>query len=558
MENEINQTVLDYLEENKISIKIDKEYNKIILRTKDIVIDAEILKKILYNDKVSKKSDHDYCYYVTPSCRFYIDSNNEDIDLNYTYLLNKYKENISSLYRFILIFRELVEDKKVNIRETNFTKYNTDEIKVFTKFILYCINNKREIEYDKFIYVKYFDLNRFMEIRQKKAFPEKNEKNSKIIELMENFEEIFKIFDEIYDTGIFSEIDDIIEYNKNESNILFITQKENNFKLQIIKKDCFTDIIDLIKKIKKVFKDIEIVLLVNESIDEFFTLFKEGFINNLIIKNPNNKNLFMLKNNKDLFIYYDNEVENNYQIIEKQFNYIQKYIKDYFETLYLVFNINYKIHKIKITLDLSNFGFFIKDKVMQNYFTLSEYNEEKLYYSIYLYSKNNRLCYDLFCSLNQYSEINKILSLWIDYGNKKEINDLNSLILINGFELMLKLSLISLENPNLKYNKIILQVDLNDNYYNKFNEALNKVNVGFHTKNIYYVKSLSNYMDENKIIPTTSFTSYIKREFQMLTPFFQFVFKKRPILNKKPILLQISYFLSYKLNVYGIKNELDK
>ena len=27
MENEMNQTVLDYLEENKISIKIDKEYN---------------------------------------------------------------------------------------------------------------------------------------------------------------------------------------------------------------------------------------------------------------------------------------------------------------------------------------------------------------------------------------------------------------------------------------------------------------------------------------------------------------------------------------------------
>ena len=56
----------------------------------------------------------------------------------------------------------------------------------------------------------------------------------------------------------------------------------------------------------------------------------------------------------------------------------------------------------------------------------------------------------------------------------------------------------------------------------------------------------------------TKFTPYIKREFEMLTPFFQFVFKKRPILNKKPILLHISYFLSYNLNVYGIKNELDK
>ena len=100
-------------------------------------------------------------------------------------------------------------------------------------------------------------------------------------------------------------------------------------------------------------------------------------------------------------------------------------------------------------------------------------------------------------------------------------------------------------------------MDENNKYLKEFEEALKNKSVGFHTKNIYYVKSLSDYMKEDKIIPTSTFTSYNKRGFNDLIPFFQFVSKYKD-LNKKPILLQISYFLSYNLNVYGINNELDK
>ena len=109
------------------------------------------------------------------------------------------------------------------------------------------------------------------------------------------------------------------------------------------------------------------------------------------------------------------------------------------------------------------------------------------------------------------------------------------------------------------YSKIILQINQNDSQSEKeFNEALKKINVMFHTKNIYYVNSLADFIDENKIIPTTTFTSYIKRGYDTLFPFFNYIYRKQPLLNKKPIILQVSYFLSYKLNVYGLNNELDK
>jgi hypothetical protein len=64
--------------------------------------------------------------------------------------------------------------------------------------------------------------------------------------------------------------------------------------------------------------------------------------------------------------------------------------------MYLVFNKDYKIHKVKIGKNLNNFGLYIKDRVEQNYFNINEYKEEKGNYSLYLYSKDNTLCFDIF------------------------------------------------------------------------------------------------------------------------------------------------------------------
>ena len=239
-------------------------------------------------------------------------------------------------------------------------------------------------------------------------------------------------------------------------------------------------------------------------------------------------------------------------IVINQINDIKKILPDYFECLYLLFNVGHKFHKIKITLDLSWFIYFIKDKAYQNYFTLNEYNEEKKFYSIYLLSKNNRLSYDIFSIL--YPNISIILQQWLDYGNKQCIDNTDSLILINGYDLMLKSTKIPVKKY---YNKIIMQIDMYDKN-KEFYEALEKINIEFHTKKIYFVNELSEYLDENKIIPTKSVKTYNKRGFNLLVPLFTYIHKKQPILNKKPIILQISYFLSYILNVYGFDNELDK
>ena len=119
--------------------------------------------------------------------------------------------------------------------------------------------------------------------------------------------------------------------------------------------------------------------------------FKEYYISILIIKNTNNKNILMLSNkNKDIFIYYDyDEIKSSELLIENEFVFINKYLSDtnYFENLFLVFNKDYKIHKIKIGKNLSNFGFYIKDRVEQNYFNINEYKKERGNYSIYLYSE---------------------------------------------------------------------------------------------------------------------------------------------------------------------------
>lgn len=555
MEEAINEKIKEYFTQKKLPIELKTDYKKGIVKTKDIVIDGELLQLLLLSNlKFEKKEEYeDYYNLVTPSFRFYMTEkadSNKDIELNFTYLLSMYHKNISSIYRFISILQGL---KKLSIRESHFYKYNSDEIKIFSTFLNHFIKNDK-IDFDNFIYHKNMNYKELIDMKQKKAFPKSD---SNIIKLIDNFDEILDIFDEIYDTKIFSELsDEIITFDKIRNNKLFITNKNDKILVQmIVTKEHYKGICVLIKKIKDAFKDFEIILFVDEFYEDFYLIFKDAYISKLLVKIPESKNLYMLNNNKDLFIFYDlDEKDKSKALVNQFFEDIKKKLPNAFETLFLMFNKNYKIHKVKINLDLSNFIYFIKDKVMQNYFSLSEYKEEQKYYSIYLYSKNNTFCYELFKYENPL--VGDILPKWLEYGNKKIINNLDSLVLINGYKLMLK----STEMPQKEYySKIILQVNQNESQYEKeFNEALKKINIMFHTKNIYYVNSLADFVDENKIIPTTTFTSYNKRTFDNLFPFFNYIYRKQPILNKKPIILQVSYFLSYKLNVYGLKNELDK
>ena len=225
MEEAISKTVSEYMKEKEKSIKIDKDYKKGNFKTNNIILDAEILKEILLKTKIEKIIDYDYYSYITPSCRLYLSPENfnkiNDIDLNFSYIINFYYKDISSFYKYISIFHELVcVHKKLNVKEPSFSKFNSDEIKIFSKFLLHCINKTDEFNFDKFIYIKHYDLEKLMDIKQKKQF---SDTESNILKLIYNFDEILKIFDEIYDTKLFNELsDEIIKYDKIENNKLFL------------------------------------------------------------------------------------------------------------------------------------------------------------------------------------------------------------------------------------------------------------------------------------------------------------------------------------------------
>jgi hypothetical protein len=102
--------------------------------------------------------------------------------------------------------------------------------------------------------------------------------SNKISKLIKECNEVLDIFDEIYDTKIFTNLNKyIIEFEKIYNNKLLITNEENKFIIQIIVTNItITKIDPLIKKIKNIFKnDIEIILYVNEYNSELlFLLFK--------------------------------------------------------------------------------------------------------------------------------------------------------------------------------------------------------------------------------------------------------------------------------------------
>ena len=90
---------------------------------------------------------------------------------------------------------------------------------------------------------------------------------NKIAILIKKCDEIFDIFDEIYDIKIFNNLSkDIVEFNNINNNKLLITKEEKKFIIQmVVNKDFISKMELLIKKIKNIFNnDIEIILYVDE------------------------------------------------------------------------------------------------------------------------------------------------------------------------------------------------------------------------------------------------------------------------------------------------------
>ena len=561
MQEKILSIIDKYYKERNFEYEIRKNTYGTIIKNKEILTDIDLLRYIFLNFKVENKGNYEFFNLVTKSFKFCFSTYTEDereriLDLVYSNLIELYHGDNESLGKFVEILNELDKKQLVNLVESNFRKENSDEIKIFSQILFYYAKNLSnvKIDFDKFIYCKKFDLIKIKNEIIRKISDEKYDKY-RLVKILKECIEILDIFDEIYDTKIFVNLNKYItEIDKIFNNKLLITDENDKFIIQMIVKNESIEIVDsLIRKIKKLFdKNVEIILFINEyNNDLIYQLLKQDLISNLIIKNSLSKNSLMLKNNKDLFIYYDLNAPNTKDLIENEFILINKYLAKYFEILYLVFNQNYKFHKVKICKHLSSFALYIKE-IEQNYFNINEYNDEKDKYSLYLYSEDNTFCYEIFCK--KFPILEDILKIWLKYDFDKNIspsNNLNSLIAIRGYNLIVRCTEI---NTPKYYDKILFQesLEIDDDYALKpeFEKLLEQKSIGFNTKNIYIVDNLDEYINIKNNLPSYLMNSYIKRNFNDLLPVFYFIFKKYPILDRKPILLQTSYFMSYNLNIY--------
>jgi len=561
MQEKILSIIDKYYKERNFEYEIRKNTYGTIIKNKEILTDIDLLRYIFLNFKVENKGNYEFFNLVTRSFKFCFSTYTEDereriLDLVYSNLIELYHGDNESLGKFVEILNELDKKQLVNLVESNFRKENSDEIKIFSQILFYYAKNLSnvKIDFDKFIYCKKFDLIKIKNEIIRKISDEKYDKY-RLVKILKECIEILDIFDEIYDTKIFVNLNKYItEIDKIFNNKLLITDENDKFIIQMIVKNESIEIVDsLIRKIKKFFdKNVEIILFINEyNNDLIYQLLKQDLISNLIIKNSLSKNSLMLKNNKDLFIYYDLNAPNTKDLIENEFILINKYLAKYFEILYLVFNQNYKFHKVKLCKNLSSFALYIKE-IEQNYFNINEYNDEKDKYSLYLYSEDNTFCYELFCK--KFPILEEILKIWLKYDFDKNIppsDNLNSLIAIRGYNLIVRCTEI---NKPKYYDKILFQesLEIDDDYALKpeFEKLLEQKSIGFNTKNIYIVDNLDEYINIKNNLPSYLMNSYIKRSFNDLLPIFYFIYKKYPILDRKPILLQTSYFMSYNLNIY--------
>ena len=141
MEEKIISLINSYYKEKNLEYEISRDYKKVMIKNIDIVTDVDLLRYILLNAKFEKKKDYDYFYYTTKTCKFYFSNEMEEIDLGliYSNIIQTYTENSESFYNYVKILNELVTKKLVNVFKNEFRKENSDEIKIFAKFLFYYV-----------------------------------------------------------------------------------------------------------------------------------------------------------------------------------------------------------------------------------------------------------------------------------------------------------------------------------------------------------------------------------------------------------------------------------
>jgi len=142
MEQKFLPLIEKYYKEKNIKYEIRKEYSRVIIKNQDILTDVDLLRYLLLNINYEKKSDYEYFYFTTKSCKYYFSNEGngyKDLDLNYSNIIESYHNDSENFYKFVEILHELKEKELINVIESNFKKENSDEIKIFSKFLFFYI-----------------------------------------------------------------------------------------------------------------------------------------------------------------------------------------------------------------------------------------------------------------------------------------------------------------------------------------------------------------------------------------------------------------------------------
>ena len=294
--------------------------------------------------------------------------------------------------------------------------------------------------------------------------------------------------------------------------------------------------ISYIKEIKNLNENIKIYFYVNILNKEVCELLKE---NNCNVIFSDNDSKFILQNyNKELWFLINNERDDTYMYLDKYFN-ILKENNVNIQNIKFGFLSKYNGYLVKINENLYNLEYYKKIKGMKTLISFEDFNDDiiKKNFDILIKGENISLSNNIFKLENEI-----LLNIFEKYINKYQLNLNKTIFYLGKYEYLFYL----IENGFSRIlNSIYLKKDLNKENETKLNYYIKKDFYEFPCDELYIVNNFSennfNSLKENIICK--------KRNYKRLLPVLFVLKNKIHDLYKKPILINLSKFLSQKLIV---------
>ena len=261
--------------------------------------------------------------------------------------------------------------------------------------------------------------------------------------------------------------------------------------------------------------------------------------NNCNVIFSHNDSKFILENyNKELWFLINNERDDTYMYLDKYFN-ILKENNVNIQNIKFGFLSKYNGYLVKINENLYNLEYYKKIKGMKTLISFEDFNDDiiKKNFDILIKGENISLSNNIFKLENEI-----LLNIFEKYINKYQLNLNKTIFYLGKYEYLFYL----IENGFSRIlNSIYLKKDLNKENETKLNYYIKKDFYEFPSDELYIVNNFSennfNSLKENIICK--------KRNYKRLLPVLFVLKNKIHDLYKKPILINLSKFLSQKLIV---------